>query len=66
MYITRPKTQRFLIIPELKQGERWKYAGIVDHPFFKHGPLLQWSGPHGTVMVNRQLFYAMMTNRLEK
>lgn len=68
-YVTRPKPveRRFLIIPALGQGERWKYAGIVDHAFFKHGPLLRWvSGEGKSALINRQLFYAMMTNRLEK
>lgn len=56
---------RFLMIPALGQGQRWRFVGVVDHPFFKHGPLLQWSGSHGVVMINRQLFYMMMTGRME-
>lgn len=45
--------------------ERWKFVGVITHPFFKHGPLLTWQGPRGTVMMNRQLFYMMMTGRME-
>lgn len=74
MYVTserqileRAKDRRFLHIPELNQGEKWEFAGIIDHPFFKHGPLLQWQckASNKTVMINRQLFYMMMTGRME-
>lgn len=45
--------------------ERWQFVGVIDHPFYKKGPLLHWRGPNGTVMINRQLFYAEMTGTME-
>lgn len=58
---------RFLMIPELRNAVRWRYNGIIDHPFYKNGPLYSWVSDKGhCVMVNRQLFRAMMTNRLDK
>lgn len=56
---------RFLMIPQLKNAERYRFTGVITHPFFKHGPLLTWQGPKGTVMLNRQLFYMMMTGRMQ-
>ena len=66
MYVTRKEPERrFLMIPQLKNAERYHFTGVITHPFFKHGPLLTWQGPKGTVMMNRQLFYMMMTGRME-
>jgi len=57
---------RFLRMPELRNAERWRFVGIIDHPFYKHGPLYQWRSSHGrTVMINRQLFRMSMTGRME-
>jgi lipid-A-disaccharide synthase-like uncharacterized protein len=68
-YVTseRQTERRFLMIPELKQGEKWKFVGTLNHPFFKHGPFLQWQNraSNKTVMINRQLFYMMMTGTME-
>lgn len=59
--------RRFLHIPELRRGERWQFRGIIDNPFFKHGPLLVWHrfSTNQTCMINRQLFYMMMTGRMK-
>jgi hypothetical protein len=60
------RTRRFLHIPELRNAEKWKFVGVITNPFFKHGPLLQFQNDHHqTCMINRQLFYMMMTNRME-
>ena len=57
---------RFLMIPELGQGERWTFVGVVRNPFWKNGPFLQWNSNRGrTATVNRQLFYTEMTGRLD-
>lgn len=66
-YRQKPEERRFLIIPELRQGERWQFRGIIDNPFFKHGPFLVWHrfSTNQTCMINRQLFYMMMTGRMQ-
>ena len=57
---------RFLMIPELGQAERWTFVGVMNNPFFKNGPFLQWNSNQGrTAMINRQLLYMEMTGRME-
>jgi len=63
--MSRRHNRRFLMVPELHHVEQWTFHGVINHPFFKHGPHLKWVSSDGRqVMINQQLFYAGMTGKL--
>jgi hypothetical protein len=63
--VSKKYNRRFLMLPELGYVERWKFHGVIVHPFFKNGPHLKWVSDTGRqVLINQQLFYAGMTGRL--
>lgn len=65
MNLKRKEHRRFLMMPELNHVEKWKFEQVIDHPFFKQGPLLVWQSNMGrSIQINRQLFYASMTGKL--
>lgn len=66
MNLNKKKYRRFLMVPELNHVEKWKFEQVIDHPFFKQGPLLVWQSNLGrSVSINRQLFYMEMRGRME-
>lgn len=61
MNLKKKTYRRFLMLPELNHVEKWKLHPVIDHPFFKQGPLLMWQSNLGrSVQINRQLFYMEM------
>ena len=66
MNLERKTYRRFLMVPELRHVEKWKFEQVIDHPLYKQGPLLVWQSNLGRcVQVNRQLFYLMMRGTME-